>query len=75
MFAPEQAVSDPCLQTAARSLLGETVTAFDRISDCNGVTKRGDVVHISTKPAILGEIQFFAVEKVFPLHNFLKGGF
>lgn len=52
------------LQAAARSLLGELVTAFDKISDHTREIKRGDIVQISTKPALLGEVLFFTVEKV-----------
>jgi hypothetical protein len=57
---PSAAVS----QAAARGLLGELVTAFDKISDHARTIRKGDIVQISTKPALLGEVIFFTVEKV-----------
>eukprot|EP00884_Botryococcus_braunii_P005311 jgi/Botrbrau1/14781/Bobra.0284s0014.2 len=59
-----ECMSDSATQAAARGLLGELVTAFDKISDHSRTIRKGDIVQISTKPSLLGEVIFFTVEKV-----------
>lgn len=53
-----------CAQAAARASLGEGVTAFDKMSDGNRVVQKGDIVHLALKPAVVGRVLFFSVDKV-----------
>jgi hypothetical protein len=45
-----------CFQAHARKELGKDVTIFERISDGLQTISKGDIVRISTKPAVLGRV-------------------
>jgi hypothetical protein len=44
------------LQTKARSQLGADVTVFECICDGLQSISKGDIVRLSTKPAVLGRV-------------------
>lgn len=45
-----------CAQAKARSHLGQDVTVFERIFDGLQTISKGDIIRLSTKPAILGRV-------------------
>jgi len=45
------------VQAKARSHLGQDVTVFERIFDGLQTISKGDIIRLSTKPAILGRVR------------------
>lgn len=45
------------MQAKARSHLGQDVTVFQRIFDGMQTISKGDIIRLSTKPAILGRVR------------------
>ena len=51
-------------QASIRKELGEAMTGFMSVSDGTRTVCAGDVVRLSTKPASLGRVKYFAVPQV-----------
>lgn len=51
-------------QALVRKELGETMTGFIRVFDGIRTIAAGDIVRLSTKPAALGRVKYFAVPQV-----------
>jgi hypothetical protein len=58
-----------CAQALVRKELGESMTAFMRVTDGTRTISAGDVVRLSTKPAALGRVKYFAVPQVCGFEN------
>ncbi len=56
--------STPGIQEKARASLGNTTTAFMRISDGSSSLKQGELVSLEVKPAMIGSIVYFSIAQV-----------
>jgi structural maintenance of chromosomes flexible hinge domain-containing protein 1 len=63
----------PAAQAAARKLLGSDFTIFERVHDGLQAISRGDVVRLSTKPAIMGRVRLMLRQAVHALPSPLQG--
>ncbi|GLC56261.1 hypothetical protein PLESTB_001085700 [Pleodorina starrii] len=70
-----QGPADVELKALVRKELGEAMSGFTRVSDGTRTFSAGDIVRLSTKPAALGRVKYFAVPQAGATEGVYATGF